>query len=592
MQQKKGDGTNKKRIILTPLYLLILFTIGCISHSNRSKPIDEKDMPIPTPLDRILYNGIELPDEWPPCNLDAKSKEPMRVPYLENPPAVIPIDIGRQLFVDDFLVETTSLRRVYHAANEYPGNPVFIPSSETELHRTRGSEGEQEAVCYLGTGGVFYDPKESLIKMWYTAGWRGALALATSSDGITWTRPPLNAKGENIVLPAGENEPFAGWDNTVYLDAASKIEAERYKFLSQRPEQGHSHTLHTSKDGFEWSQGVQTGLAADYCTFFFNPFRNVWVHSIKRNGPRGRARDYAESQVFMDPDIYDHSVYWVNADCFDQPDPEVGDEPQLYMLHGIAYESILLGMFQIHLGPHNRVCEEGKFPKITELKLGYSRDGFHWDRPEREPFIKATRKEGDWNRAYLHSTAGICLVAGDWLYFPCTGYSGVSSSGWEGMYTGARIGMMILRRDGFASMETGVDGGVLTTRPVCFSGRRMFVNIDCPGGELRVEILDTAGMPISGFSKDDCLPVSVDKTLMAIAWKSGSDLTTLVNKPVRFRFYLNNGKLYSFWVSRDESGASLGFVAAGGPGYNKTYDDKGISAYNTAAKHMPEKGFH
>jgi hypothetical protein len=25
------------------------------------------------------------------------------VPYLENPPAVIPIDVGRQLFVDDFL---------------------------------------------------------------------------------------------------------------------------------------------------------------------------------------------------------------------------------------------------------------------------------------------------------------------------------------------------------------------------------------------------------------------------------------------------------------------------------------------------------
>ena len=57
----------------------------------------------------VLYNGIVLPDKWPPT-IDPKNEAPLRIPYLEkaNIPAAIPIDVGRQLFVDDFLVESTS----------------------------------------------------------------------------------------------------------------------------------------------------------------------------------------------------------------------------------------------------------------------------------------------------------------------------------------------------------------------------------------------------------------------------------------------------------------------------------------------------
>jgi len=42
-----------------------------------------------------LYNGIELPDQWPP-KYNELTRDPMPVPYLENPPAVVPIDVGLQ----------------------------------------------------------------------------------------------------------------------------------------------------------------------------------------------------------------------------------------------------------------------------------------------------------------------------------------------------------------------------------------------------------------------------------------------------------------------------------------------------------------
>src|SRR3979411_1785875 len=47
----------------------------------------------------LLYNGIRLPAEWPPRSMVPDSYDPMPVPYLRSPPEVLPIDIGRQLFV-------------------------------------------------------------------------------------------------------------------------------------------------------------------------------------------------------------------------------------------------------------------------------------------------------------------------------------------------------------------------------------------------------------------------------------------------------------------------------------------------------------
>ncbi|MHC5165783.1 MAG: fibronectin type III domain-containing protein, partial [Planctomycetota bacterium] len=47
-----------------------------------------------------LYNGIVLPQAWPP-EYGPVQYEPMPVPYLDDPPEVVLIDVGRQLFVDD-----------------------------------------------------------------------------------------------------------------------------------------------------------------------------------------------------------------------------------------------------------------------------------------------------------------------------------------------------------------------------------------------------------------------------------------------------------------------------------------------------------
>lgn len=530
-----------------------------------------------------LYNGIVLPKTWPPEHMNPQSAEPMPVPYLEHPPRVVPIDVGRQLFVDDFLVESTTLRRTFHPAKKYDGNPVFKAETARELQASNAGEPGEEATVFLGQGGVFFDPAVKLFKMFYVAGWRGPLSLATSPDLVHWTRPELGLAGSNALLPAGvrwtgPKLKTGGSDNCVWLDLDAKSPGERLKYMTcwlhvsaeQRPD-GFNHSLHLS-DGRTFSPGVPTGHAADYCSFFFNPFRQVWAFSIKQDTARGRARFYSENTDFLKGADWSRSVYWTNADRLDAPEPADrypggGETPQLYSLNAVAYESLMVGMHYIHRGPKNEICDAGKFPKLLDLELGFSRDGFHWDRPDRRGFITGSRVEGSWDRAYLHGAAGVFVVLNDQLVFPYMGTAGIAPSGHRGMYTGGSIGLATLRRDGFASMDAGALAGTLATRPVVFKGRHFFVNFNAPQGELRVEALDAAGKVIAASK-----PIAGDKTKQRVEWQHGGDLGEFAGQPLRFRFHLTNGQLYAFWVSPDANGASNGYVGAGGPGFSGVRD--------------------
>jgi hypothetical protein len=255
-------------------------------------------------------------------------------------------------------------------------------------------------------------------------------------------------------------------------------------------------------------------------------------------------------------------------------------KPSLYNFDAVAYESLMLGAFTIMQGPENNFCMEEGVPKMTEIHLGFSRDGFHWSRPDdRTPFIPGGRKAGTWDRAYLHSNAALCLVVGDELWFYYTGFAGDPSRKHEdsaaknGMYANASMGIARLRRDGFASMDADAGGGTLTTRPLTFGrGSHLFVNADTAGGELRVEALDAQGRPIAGLERASCEPLAVDHTRCQVRWSGGRDLKALRDRPVRFRFHLTRGKLYAFWVA-DEDGASGGYLAGGGPGYGSLRDD-------------------
>jgi hypothetical protein len=325
---------------------------------------------------------------------------------------------------------------------------------------------------------------------------------------------------------------------------------------------------------------VKTGVTGDRSTMFYNPFRKKWVYSL-RSSVRGRSRHYWECDDFLEGAKWEdfrsgsgarRPVFWAAADRLDPPDPEIGETAQLYNLDAVAYESILLGIYQIHLGPPNSVGLKSGLPKITELNLAYSRDGFHWYRPDRTPFIPAARRDV-WDRGYVQSVGGLCLVRGDRLWFYYIGFQGDRTktnraTADAGMYNHGSTGVAFLRRDGFVSLDADSQGGTLTTRPVRFSGQYLFVNVDCPRGTLKAEVLDEEGRPMEPFTLARCVPVATDSTRVRVSWRNVVSLEALKGKPLRFRFHLKNGSLYAFWVSAAESGESNGYVAAGGPEFS------------------------
>jgi hypothetical protein len=502
-----------------------------------------------------LYNGIELPAVWPPRQYGLTAA-PMRVPYLEKPPRVIPIDVGRQLFVDDFLLEHSTLRRTFHTARYHPACPVLRPDRPWE-------QTAPNPCAMVFSDGVWYDPRERLFKMWYMGGIVRSTCLATSTDGIQWSKPALDVqKGTNVVQAGGRDS------STTWLDWSEKDPARRFKlFRSQNDPRGWGLSVHVSADGAHWSEPVaRSGLCGDRTTVFYNPFRKVWVYSI-RTDRRGRTRDYREGPEALAAARWQRGdpIPWIGADRLDPRRDDLNIEPELYNLDAVAYESLMLGLFTIWRGqPRDR-------PKPNEVCVGFSRDGFHWHRPMRQAFIPVSERHGDWNWGNVQSAGGCCLVVGDSLYFYVSGRAGIKGTVSSGVCS---TGLAVLRRDGFASLDAAMETGTATTRLVTFRGAHCFVNADC-AGELRVEVIDEKGDPVTPFTLGNCIPIRGDKTLHIVRWQGARDLTAVAQKPVRFRFSMTRGRLYAFWVSPNPSGASHGYLAAGGPGFAGPTDTVG-----------------
>jgi hypothetical protein len=63
---------------------------------------------------------------------------------------------------------------------------------------------------------------------------------------------------------------------------------------------------------------------------------------------------------------------------------------------------------------------------------------------------------------------------------------------------------------------------------------------------MRVGLLDAAGQPISGFGVEQCDPLQVNATGVAVAWAGKPDLAALNGREVRIEFRSRRTKLYSF----------------------------------------------
>lgn len=430
---------------------------------------------------------------------------------------------------------------VYHHPEYCPLNPILKADRPWELN----AKGDPYAAPF--SGGVCFDGQTGKFRMWYSAGGGKTNGLVTcyaeSDDGINWLKPDLDIVDGTNIVDTDEHDCV-----TVLTDWHDQDPDRRYKMFAVvfNTPTSVSMVLKYSADGIHWSKpAALSGELYDRCSAYYDPFRNVYVLSLKTMHPElRRTRSYLmhedpEMAVSLAHRVYPgredkYIRYWFNADSLDMRHPKFQElRPQIYNHDATPYERGLLGQFVVWQGPENSDCNRLNIQKRNEVMLGWSDDGINWKRPDRHAFLAVNDSTpGAWNAGNVQSVAGSPIAVGDSLYFY---FSGRYESKPEHASNFA-TGLATLRRDGFASLH---GSGRAVTSPIPVEGSGLYINADCRNGSITVEAIDNNNN-IVGFGH---MPSGTDSTTIRIG-----DITA-PNGHVRLRFHLTgNPHLYAYWL--------------------------------------------
>jgi hypothetical protein len=235
---------------------------------------------------------------------------------------------------------------------------------------------------------------------------------------------------------------------------------------------------------------------------------------------------------------------WSDAVPIIVPDAQDTPDTEFYAYYGIPYEGLVLGMLW-----NFRTTSTTIWPQFV-----FSRDGVHYDRRFRQPFIPLDAGHG-FDSAAIYALQPI--IHGDKVFVYYGGVNWRSPEhleqlGEEGAH--GAIGLAVTPLDGFVSLE-GAKGAYseVVTRSLNFAGKELRVNMRAAfqrwGAEpcdVRVEILGPDSRPIPGYGFEDGDPLATTGVANRVTWRGRSDVGNLAGKPVRLRFRFKNAKLFAF----------------------------------------------
>ncbi len=516
---------------------------------------------------------------------------------ITSPSGPIRLIPGRkQLFLDNHVVrETSNLRRTMHQPEKR--GAVIRPDlpSDGTLVQIRCAP--------------VWVPDEQVYKIIYTAYTMDdhsqiGPALAISKDGLRWEKPLLaqmrirgTRQNNRIVVDAGIRWPHNYFENIEY-DPDDPDPSRRYKGLI-----GAEWRIPVvSPDCIHWRRVDTTSMpSGDESTLTYDREKRRFMAVLKTWNQYGRASSIAFSEDFK---RWTRPRFLFGADAEDQrlapdvirtyiadpglakplfvdPDPATGRKPpkgsqptwraECYNLGVFPYEGLYIGMPMMYYPTGTSLPARNNTDGFHLIQLAMTRDLVNWTRlGDRQPFIGPSRI--DKGRVGVYDRIELCVTnrpveRGDELWFY---YAGLKwrdpvyelnvdgtprdrktlseeeladrKDGW-----GAAC-VAVLRRDGFISLDADRSGGCMVTRPVIFAGRTLFLNLDAPDGEARVDVLDEKGTPIAGLSGEAVVPVRGNAVRLPVRWQSGADLSGLVGKTVRLKIHLKQARLYAFWT--------------------------------------------
>lgn len=476
-----------------------------------------------------------------------------------------------EMFIDNhFVARLDGLTRTLHHPCDIDSNPVIVPENPWEHRR-------------IPFGSVLWFPDENKFRCWYLTlniydsrpGFRGYrkehhipiheaayICYAESHDGVNWAKPDLGltefrgSKHNNIVLaspgthfdsisvmhlPDDEQWPFrmmAFIGRWPYRDDLVK------KQWGDPPPFGitrHGHYAFGSKDGIHWhelNENQPVIRAHDRSMFWWDAEKRVFVGAAKQSADGKRAQAYAWSHDMID--------WKITRDWIHRTDERDHPEDEAEAAYCFPYGSQWLGFAEMRRVRKARTGAAGQATKIN-WELLTSRDGRRWDRPTRKLFLADASAE-TWRYQVFKVFANPPIERDGRLLIFYGGKTGTVPVE-TGMEPFQALCLATLRKDGFASLTAGESAGCVITKPFTAAGTELFLNVDVhQGGDVKIEVLNESGNPITGFEADNCVPLRGRDVEQAVSWKNGLNWIQLAGRKVTLRICLLQADLYSFWV--------------------------------------------
>ena len=480
--------------------------------------------------------------------------------YLNSEIDIIPRG-QRQIFVDsEMITQTQNIKRKVHPAQklDHPVLEADMPWEQGDVYN-----GKKDRRVYI-YGTVIRNQQTGEFQMWYNRLKNDFYAI--SSDGINWNRPNLGQTGENnqielfqfhspsIIRDTFEKDPEKRFKAVGSVKSIISDEDIRYlksRFKKYDWYKGSSaYSAAYSADGLNWKlYSHPIILGGDTITLAQDPVTGEYLafHKNKNNPDENRRKvflstsknmqDWTVPKLVMEADETDHR----RAQLLDG-----GTHAEIYDMSAFPYGGQWLGLITLFRrtgSPKIKGPGQSGNDGPIDVQLVHSRDGRNWKHcSDRTPVIGLGPFGYD-----SGSILGVCntpVVVDDemWMYYTAmtTTHGGFLP---EKQMSIARAAWRV---DGMVSLNAGKTEGIIETSLLRPEGNRLFVNSNVKEGNLLIEVLDSENRVLPGFSKKECDLLRGSSVKQMVKWGEKDEL--IQETPIKLRFYLENGDLYSYVI--------------------------------------------
>ncbi len=455
-----------------------------------------------------------------------------------------PLRIGNrvEMFVDNFLIDR--MEKAYLKLNPPKREEIVLRMEKpweglgSGVYSCVFKHDDKYRMYYRGTFDMSSDKSHGQ-----------SCCYAESDDGIHWVRPDLGihefegSMNNNIVMLGSIAHNFSPFVD----ERPGCPPEEKYKAVAGYAPEGLFGFV--SENGlyfkpFQEEPIIKKGAFDSHNLVFWDPNKQSYVcysryfssiQSSNIEAPEDSAiflgvraiqnnsSDDFKNWTLPQPNVYDKNVplehFYTNA-TFPCP----------------GAEHIYLSFPMRFLPERQKIAEHAKVG-VSDNVMMSSRDGFKWDRPFLEAWMRPGLDQRNWTQRSLMPAWGIVETSPEEFSMYINEHQQ-----WDDSY----VRRVTIPRHRFASVHGDYSGAVFTTKPFVVEGDALYLNYATSApGSVRVGIIDDTGWPAAYFSTEDCDVIYGDELECKVTWRGNSNLAKFAGKPIRLKFELKDADIYA-----------------------------------------------